>query len=233
MVRRYPVTEENYESAVNLLQKKYGKDAQLISALQSRLESARAENSTTQAQRKLLETIIPIVTQLKKLNIDLNGSYNAQKVLAKFALRIQRRVLGSQITPDMVESQWKMEEIIAELDANIKMEEHVNDMVTKNATVTTRTESANFHMRQGVRKLTPCMFCQSPMHKSALCNRYSTVEEKRSFIQNNNMRLNCGREGHFVKDCTREGCRKCQGRKHNHVLCPQRIELGKHSRRTQ
>ncbi|KAK6733725.1 hypothetical protein RB195_017468 [Necator americanus] len=111
----------------------------------------------------------------------------------------------------MVESQWKMEEIIAELDANIKMEEHVNDMVTKNATVTTRTESANFHMRQGVRKLTPCMFCQSPMHKSALCNRYSTVEEKRSFIQNNNMRLNCGREGHFVKDCTREGCRKCQG----------------------
>ncbi|KAK6744964.1 hypothetical protein RB195_011585 [Necator americanus] len=149
LVRRYPVTEENYEPAVNLLQKKYGNDAQLISALRSRLESARAENSTTQAQRKLLETIIPIVTQLRKLKIDLNGSYNAQKVLAKFALRIQRRVLESQITPDMVESQWKMEEIIAELDANITMEEHVNDMVTKNATVTTRTESANFHMRQG------------------------------------------------------------------------------------
>ncbi|KAL6723659.1 hypothetical protein Aduo_018638 [Ancylostoma duodenale] len=228
LVRRYPVTEENYEPALHLLQKKYGNDAQLISALQSRLESARAENSTTQAQRKLLETIFPIVTQLGKLNIDLNGSYNAQKVLAKFALRIHRKVLERQITPDMVESQWKMEEIIAELDANITMEEHVNDMVSKSATVTTRTDNVGFPMRQGIRKLTPCIFCHSPMHKSALCTRYSTLEERRSFLQTNNMCLNCGREGHFVKDCTREGCRRCQGRKHNHVLCPQRMELGKH-----
>ncbi|EYC39640.1 hypothetical protein Y032_0647g1093 [Ancylostoma ceylanicum] len=44
------------------------------------------------------------------------------------------------------------------------------------------------------------------------------------------MCLNCGREGHFVKDCTREGCRRCQGRKHNHVLCPQRIEFGKYGK---
>ncbi|EYC39641.1 hypothetical protein Y032_0647g1094 [Ancylostoma ceylanicum] len=92
LVRRYPVTEDNYEPAVHLLQKKYGNDAQLISALQSRLENTRAENSTTQAQRKLLETLIPIVTQLGKLKIDLDGSYNAQKVLAKFALRIQRKL---------------------------------------------------------------------------------------------------------------------------------------------
>ncbi|KIH44359.1 zinc knuckle [Ancylostoma duodenale] len=86
----------------------------------------------------------------------------------------------------MVESQWKTEEIIAELDANITMEEHVNGMVSKSATVPTRTDN------------------------------------------NNNMCLNCGREGHFVKDCTTEGCRRCQDRKHNHVLCPRRMELGKH-----
>ncbi|RCN44804.1 zinc knuckle [Ancylostoma caninum] len=125
----------------------------------------------------------------------------------------------------MVESQLRMEQIIAELDANITTEEHVNYMVTKSATVTTRTDNVYFSVRQGIRKPTPC---QSPMHKSVLCTRYSTLDERRNFLNNNNMCFNCGREGHFVKDCTREGCRRWQGRKHNHVLCPHRMELGKH-----
>lgn len=32
--------------------------------------------------------------------------------------------------------------------------------------------------------------------------------------------LNCGREGHFLSECTSKGCRNCEGRKHHHTLCP-------------
>lgn len=74
--------------------------------------------------------------------------------------------------------------------------------------------------RDAYRISSACLFCNSTDHKSLVCPKYMTIAERRSFLQENKMCLNCGRDGHFVKDCTREGCRNCQGRKHYHALCP-------------
>lgn len=80
-----PVTYDNYELAIDSLRKRYGNNTHLISALQSRLEGAKVENLSTLGQKRLLEFIIPLVTQLQKLGVRLDGSYNTQKVLSKFA----------------------------------------------------------------------------------------------------------------------------------------------------
>ncbi|KAK6022337.1 hypothetical protein OSTOST_11972, partial [Ostertagia ostertagi] len=131
LIKRYPVTGENYALAIDLLKKKYGNTSRLITALQARLDHAKAEQSSVQAQRALLETITPIVIQLQKLGVVLDGSYNAQKVLAKFAVRIQRKVLEHIVTPEMEESRWNMTTIIETIDAHISTEEQINEMVSK------------------------------------------------------------------------------------------------------
>ncbi|KAK6035373.1 hypothetical protein COOONC_27122 [Cooperia oncophora] len=77
-----------YMLAIDLIKKKYGNKAELVRVLQKRLDNAKADKPSTQGQRKLLEYIIPLVMQLHKLEVNLDGSYNTQKVLSKFTPRI-------------------------------------------------------------------------------------------------------------------------------------------------
>ncbi|KAK6053684.1 hypothetical protein COOONC_08811 [Cooperia oncophora] len=93
LIKRYPVTDDNYMLAIDLIKKKYGNKAELVRVLQKRLDNAKADKPSTQGQRKLLEYIIPLVMQLHKLEVNLDGSYNTQKVLSKFTPRIQRKIL--------------------------------------------------------------------------------------------------------------------------------------------
>ncbi|KAK6052777.1 hypothetical protein COOONC_09718 [Cooperia oncophora] len=101
LIKRYPVTDDNYMLAIDLIKKKYGNKAELVRVLQKRLDNAKADKPSTQGQRKLLEYIIPLVMQLHKLEVNLDGSYNTQKVLSKFTPRIQRKVLEDLTTQDM------------------------------------------------------------------------------------------------------------------------------------
>ncbi|KAK6046180.1 hypothetical protein COOONC_16315, partial [Cooperia oncophora] len=85
--------QANYDHAIQLLKDKYGDQCTLINNLQSRLESLKAENATISAQRRLLEQILPVITQLEDLGVFLNGSFLTRKLLAKFSPEIQRRIL--------------------------------------------------------------------------------------------------------------------------------------------
>lgn len=86
----------------------------------------------------MLEFIIPLVTQLQKLGVQLDGSYNTQKVLSKFAPRTQRKVLEKIMTSDMEEHHWKMMEVLDALDALITTEERIDSLVNHDGIYTPR-----------------------------------------------------------------------------------------------
>ncbi|KAK6740987.1 hypothetical protein RB195_009063 [Necator americanus] len=96
LIRRYPITESNYDHAVDLLHSKYGNESALIGNLQTRLETAKAESKSIKAQRRLLETITPH-TQLQELKANLDGSHLSQKILAKFSTTLQRKALQGYV----------------------------------------------------------------------------------------------------------------------------------------
>ncbi|KAK6033314.1 hypothetical protein OSTOST_00487, partial [Ostertagia ostertagi] len=121
-VRRYPVTEDNHDHAVRLLCAKYGDDTKFIACLQSRLENAEAEKLTIPAQRRLLEFLIPIVTQPMEKGVPLDGSFLVQKILSKFSVDLQRKVLRLRMNPCLGESAWFMQDTLADLDEIISME---------------------------------------------------------------------------------------------------------------
>lgn len=223
-VRRYPVTEDNYDHAVHLLCTNYGDDTKFIACLQVRLENAKAENTTIQAQRKLLEFIIPIITQLEEKGVQVNGSFLAQKILSKFSIELQRRVLESRLALPSQEDAWSMRDILSDLDKLISTEERINDMVNRITCVDTRAnvgERKRFFSKE-VQMNAPCIFCGGTDHKSVFCYKYTTLADRRAAFRENSRCLNCGIPGHFVKECTKSGCKTCKGQKHHHTLCPQR-----------
>uniref|UniRef100_A0A7I4YE42 Uncharacterized protein n=1 Tax=Haemonchus contortus TaxID=6289 RepID=A0A7I4YE42_HAECO len=128
-VRRFTVTEANYEHALTFLRTKYGDESRLISNLQVRLESAKAPKATLTGQRQLLENIIPIVTQLEEKGVSLNGSFLAQKILSKFTINIQRRVLERRMALPTQENIWTIRDILTDIDNIIEIEERINRIV--------------------------------------------------------------------------------------------------------
>ncbi|KAL6739167.1 hypothetical protein Aduo_012650 [Ancylostoma duodenale] len=225
LIRRFPVTEQNYDHAIDLLRTKYGDESALIAKLQARLESAKADNSSIQAQRKLLEYVISIVIQLEELGIHLNGSFSTQKLLSKFSAYIQRKVLEMRFHPNMQESDWKMRDILTVLDNQITTEERIKEMVDKCDHLSKRSYGGEFrpqNTKSMVQASLSCMFCKAPDHRTLWCKKYPTPMERRNYLRSHNLCLNCAREGHFVKDCTRDGCKLCNGKKHHYSLCPQK-----------
>ncbi|VDL81069.1 unnamed protein product [Nippostrongylus brasiliensis] len=75
LIKRYPVTETNYDHAIHLLKEKLGNQFTLITNLQPRLKRAKADNSAITTQRKLLEYVTPIFIQLEDLGVYTKGSY--------------------------------------------------------------------------------------------------------------------------------------------------------------
>ncbi|WKY07583.1 hypothetical protein Q1695_007220 [Nippostrongylus brasiliensis] len=225
LIRRYPVTDSNYDHAVDLLHSKYGDESALIGHLQSRLETTKAESNSIGAQRRLLETIIPIVTQLQDLGVNLDGSYQAQKVLSKFSTALQRRTLESCIAQNMQESDWKIDHVLSILDCLITTEEKINTMVEQNGKSSTPSEKALVERYPSQRNhrtnpLRRCMYCTSTDHTSAACTSIPDLADRRAFLLQHKRCLNCGREGHLLTQCTSRGCRNCEGRKHHHTICP-------------
>uniref|UniRef100_A0A7I4Y2Q8 CCHC-type domain-containing protein n=1 Tax=Haemonchus contortus TaxID=6289 RepID=A0A7I4Y2Q8_HAECO len=219
LVKRYSVTEDNYDLAVESLRKKYGDNSKLIDRLQARLEAAKAEDFTTQAQRRLLEFIVPIVAQLEQENVNLDGSYLTKKVLAKFNTSTQRRILDLRLSQETNESNWKMQDLLKDLDQHISKEERINDMVkSKNTTHAKLIPKHTFGLNS---KNQQCMFCSSMQHKSLSCSQYPTISERRTAMQERKLCLNCGKSGHFATQCKSQGCRNCKGTRHHHTLCPQ------------
>lgn len=53
------------------------------------------------------------------------------------------------------------------------------------------------------------------------CPKYLAYDRdaREKFVKNNRLCLNCLRPGHFVRFCTRDGCIRCEGKKHNSTLC--------------
>ncbi|KIH68358.1 hypothetical protein ANCDUO_01306 [Ancylostoma duodenale] len=173
VVRYYPITEENYDSAIELLRQKYGDHSKSIATLQTRLEKARADNHTIPAKRILLEYVIPIVTQLEKLGMSLDGSYLAQKILAKFTPSIQQIVFERRIISNTQEGNWRMQDILKGLDNYITTEERINDMVKRNVSISEQTRT-RVPQRSSANK-PYCLFCKSDSHKSGSCMKFPTI----------------------------------------------------------
>uniref|UniRef100_A0A7I5ED04 CCHC-type domain-containing protein n=1 Tax=Haemonchus contortus TaxID=6289 RepID=A0A7I5ED04_HAECO len=226
-VRRFTVTADNYARAVQFLRAKYGDETKLLDHLQLRLERAQAESPTLEGQRSLLEHIWPTVTQLEERGVSLNGSFITRKVLSKFQPEIQRKVLEHRLKSSTTERTWIMQDLLKDLDKVIETEEQIRYMMrrTNNSNRTGikggGAENGTKHAQKGN---TFCIFCASSDHKSLLCTKYASPEDRKRVFLDQGRCLNCGTPGHFTKACTKEGCRLCDGKKHHHTLCPAKMK---------
>ncbi|VDM62089.1 unnamed protein product [Angiostrongylus costaricensis] len=90
LMKKFQLTRQNYAKAIEFLTNKYGNSKKLIRQLLKKMDKIFLNSSSKQEQRRLLEDIIGQLVQ-KGENVDNQSMY--QKVLSKFPVGIQRKVL--------------------------------------------------------------------------------------------------------------------------------------------
>ncbi|VDM64989.1 unnamed protein product, partial [Angiostrongylus costaricensis] len=120
-MKKFQLTRQNYLKAIEFLTNKYGNPEELIRQLLRKMDKISLHSSSIHEQRRLLEDIEAIIGQLvqKGENVDNQSMY--QKVLSKFPVGIQRKVIHKKITsPD---EPFTMQQLLKYFEVVITSEE--------------------------------------------------------------------------------------------------------------
>ncbi|VDM64975.1 unnamed protein product [Angiostrongylus costaricensis] len=210
-MKKFQLTRQNYLKAIEFLTNKYGNPEELIRQLLRKMDKISLHSSSIHEQRRLLEDIEAIIGQLvqKGENVDNQSMY--QKVLSKFSVGIQRKVIHKKITS--TDEPFTMQQLLKYFGEVITSEE----LVCRQTSATPPRDTVSFdnkvkHWKSPATRLL-CMYCKGD-HKPFNCSKYETPQRRYQYLQNNKLCNICASPSHSTIQCNGSSCRKCQKRHH-------------------
>ena len=223
------LTDANYKSAVEILQEKFGRPQQIISAHMDELlkipNCSGTERSTS--LRFVYDQISVHVRGLFSLGVAFNeyGGLLIPVMMAKLPSEIRVR-----IARETKSSVWKMDGILEitkqkvearEISEGVKVQEerkqnmfqqlrHPKHPTTSSFFIGKRDQMSNTSQ-------TRCVYCDD-LHYSAFCTKVVDPRDRRNILIEAKRCFKCLYPDHNVKDCTSsKGCRHCGGRHHQSI----------------
>ena len=212
----------NYETAVEILQTRFGKTQQIISAHMDDLLKLPVCTKDTSSQLRLIyDQVFANVRGLESLGINATqyGSFLIPVIMSKLPAEVRL-----QIARVSVKDVWEVEELLTVIKTEVEARE-ISDTVkvTEQEPITPRrgtqpTASALVVTEGGNNKVS-CVYCKAK-HFSASCGALTDVTTARLDILRKEGRcFLCLSRGHRVSNCTStRRCRKCN-QKHHQSIC--------------
>ena len=220
------LSSNNYDSMVEILEQRFGKTQQIISAhMEEILKLQPCLTDCPSSLRFLYDKLSVHVRGLSSLGVSSQeyGSFLIPIIMSKLPNEI-RLEIARKSTNEV----WKIDELLdtikGELEAREASEavkrQEVNvqkppnpgpnssrSIPTVNALVT--TEGKEFQFR--------CVYCNGE-HYSASCTKVRQTKDRRDILQRNNQCFICLKTGHEVKNCFKtKRCQNCNGNHHQSI----------------
>ena len=220
------IIESNYEKASQILQSRFGKSQQIISAhMQELLNLQSYPSDKTNQLRSIYDSIMVHIRGLESLGVS-SAKYGS--LLIPVIMSRMPTEIALQVARKTSEDIWKIDEIMEIIRKEIEareVSERVNIGDRKRADKVTKIPSCNlggttksFVAQEKKRPTLHCYFCKKE-HVVRDCQEITDVKKRIQIISSAKRCLNCFKTGHVVKDCFSKGrCRNCNG-KHNTLLC--------------
>lgn len=230
-----PITEDNYDAAIDILNKRFGQAQQLISAHMDELLKVQPCSTDKPSHlRYVYDKVSVNIRGLESLGIKSQqyGSMLIPIIMAKLPPQVRIQVARSAIN-----EVWDIDELLElirkeiearELSEKIQTTEQKrpptqaisNLKQTRNAPNTANTLVTS---SSDVSKTPICVYCNE-RHFSASCEKVKDVEKRKTILKESRRCFNCLGKSHTAQDCTSvRKCRKCQG-KHHQSICSHRQE---------
>lgn len=209
LLSNIPVTDRNYEIALEALKNRYDHKREIVFAYINRLlnqPNARTEKDL----RKLVDTTNECLYNLKSLgeNVDEWNSVLVYLVMEKQD-PITRREFSIQIAKEIP----KLEDALNFMEN--KCHAFVSSKSAWDEPVNKTTNSTNYLQFSNKTTSLQCPICAGN-HVVFKCQQFMvySIEERNSLVRKKQLCINCLNPNHGVKDCRSSSCRKCNQKHH-------------------
>ena len=222
------LTEANYNAAVKLLQERFGRPQQIISAHMDQLLKVSPCSSDRPASLRYVYDQICVHSRgLASLGVTSHqyGSLLIPVIMSKLPSEIRL-----QIARNSKDSVWKIDELLNVIKVEVEAREASEMTMAKTSEgrksqspgreskFRNQTPTANSLVSQrGASFKIKCAYCQNE-HYSASCGVVRDTAQRRGILERDKRCFNCLRFDHDAKDCTNpKKCRHCQQRHHQSI----------------
>lgn len=156
--------------------------------------------------KKLPEWIVRKWNRVVVEELDASGDYPSFKHFTEF-MQKETRIACHPITSPLFVNPKNPDERVPKRAKPLSTRTDVKDFSSK------RLETCSSKSKVS------CFVCKDEKHSIGLCPTFAerTIEDKKTFIQENHLCFGCLRKGHIVKDCKRR--HKCGTCGRNHPTC--------------
>ena len=207
-----PFTSEGYERAKNILQTKYGKTSEIVTAHVKGIMDLPAINGSNAA--KIHEFYQKLLTHVQAME-----TMGKLKTINGYVRLLIDRLPG--IRSDLVrdDDQWHAWEFPQLVEAIRRWTERnpIPEEGKEHSTPHRRFERT-LQTDQKPWKSNSCAYCDSERHKPINCQRVTSPEARKQLISKKRLCFNCLGANHRASECkSQKGCSKCGARHHSSI----------------
>ena len=215
-VKGLSLTERNYQTALEILEERFGDKQYLISAHMNKLltlEKIKHENDLL-AMRNLCDLLKAQVRSLNNLGINAKdyGPLLIPVIITKIPKQINV-IICRKFEED--KRAWDINEILKLLETELSVREKLGqvnerekaDKASNGERFSGAALNSSSNFKQG------CLFCSGP-HKAQDCKKFD-LKKRKEFLMKEGRCFRCLKKGHLSRNCPSNiKCFECKGRHH-------------------
>ena len=236
------ITAENYKSAIDILNERFDKTQQVISAhMDNLLKMPNCTGMDTSQLRSVYDRVSVNVRGLESLGVKAEqyGMLLIPVIMSKLPEDIRM-----QIARNTSNEVWKIDHLLNLIKHEVEAREvcenvKANDQKTKRGPGDQgrRYASSAAALLAGGSKQhntgeqgTQCAYCRKS-HYSASCEQFRDTDTRKNILKRDGRCFHCLGRGHRARECDpSKKCRKCQGSHHQSICTEQNPNLTESSR---
>ena len=215
------LSEANYIAAIQILEERFGRTQQIISAHMDELLKIQAcQNEKSSSTRFVYDKIRVHVRGLDSLGVaaEQYGSLLIPIIMSKLPASIRLQV-ARKSTSEV----WKIDELLEAIRKEVEAREacdcvKVNEVKPPPPPPKGSQSTANALLAKQQEQRIRCAYCNEN-HYSASCERVKGALERKEILRRDRRCFICLRIGHLSHECSNtKGCRNC-GQRHHQSIC--------------
>ena len=220
-----PISDTNYTTALDILRKRFGNDQLRVNAHYTAIMDLPPASNANPSLRRLHDALEVHLRSLTALGENVNQAVFVSMITNKFP-RTTLAALELKKGPQS----WTVSDLRAAV-ANFIIANEAADRLSQppkkshespSASASGQSLVASASATSKAKPKRVCVFCSSEAHFSDECNKYTTVEARKSVAKQRCFK--CLRSGHSVHDCSsKRRCFYCHNPAHHSSLCPDKF----------